>query len=148
MAVTSVIIGGDGEPEEPNWRLIYSNEDDFEAAHIEWGNVVRELRECQTLSFANGHAIRRLVDFRVQYERAARHVAEHGPVFAPKSKRSKQGQWNPQWGVMRHCEESIRHLESELGISPIRRGRAAKVQKRDRKARASDAYLIKKRASS
>lgn len=144
MTITNVIIGGDGEPQEPDWRLIYASEDDLEAAHVAWGQVTRELRECQTLSVANGHAIRRLVDFRIAYDRASRHVAEHGPVFAPKSKRSKQGQWNPQWGVMRHCEEVIRHCESELGISPIRRGRAAKVQKRDRKARASDAYLSKK----
>jgi P27 family predicted phage terminase small subunit len=143
MSITGLIIGGEGEPEEPNWRLIYTNEDDLEAAHREWGLVIRELRECHTLSVANGHAIRRLVDFRIAYERASRHVAEHGPVFAPKSKRSKQGQWNPQWGVMRHAEEVIRHCESELGISPLRRNRAGKVQKRDKKARASDAYLKK-----
>jgi phage terminase small subunit len=141
VSVTSVIIGGDGEPEEPDWRLIYSNEDDCGAAHEQWGMIVRELRECQTLSVANGHAIRRLVDFRIQYERASRHVAEHGPVFPPK--RGKAGQWNPFWGVLRHAEEVIRHIESELGIAPIRRGRAGKVQKRDRKVRAADAYLKK-----
>jgi P27 family predicted phage terminase small subunit len=141
MTVTSVIIGGDGEPEEPNWRLVYANEDDLEIAHREWGKIVRELRETQTLSVENGHAIRRLCDFRVMYERAMRHVAEHGAVFAPKSKRSKQGQWNPQWGVLRHAEDVITKLESELGIAPIRRKRAGKVQKRDRKERAADAYL-------
>jgi len=143
VSVTSVIIGGDGEPEEPSWHLIYSNEDDLEIARQQWGQVIREMREAQILSVANGHAIRRLVDFRIAYERASRHVAEHGPIFAPKRKTSKQGQWNPQWGVMRHAEEAIRHLETELGISPLRRSRAGKVQKRDRKTRASDAYLKK-----
>lgn len=146
MAVTSVIIGGDGEPVEPDWNLLYANEDDLEIAREHWGQVIREMREAQILSVANGHAIRRLVDFRIAYERAARHVAEHGAVFAPKSKRAKTGQWNPQWGVMRHAEEVIRLIETELGISPLRRNRAGKVQKRDRKARASDAYFKKKTA--
>lgn len=146
MSVTTVIIGGDGEPIAPDWHLIYSNEDDLEIARAQWGEVIREMREAQILTVANGHAIRRLIDFRIAYERASRHVAEHGPVFAPKSKRAKQGQWNPQWGVMRHAEEAIRHLETELGISPLRRSRAGKVQKRDRAARASDAYLKKKTA--
>jgi P27 family predicted phage terminase small subunit len=142
MSVTSVIIGGDGEPEEPDWRLIYADEDDLEAACREWGQIIRELRECRTLSVENGHAIRRLVDFRIQYERASRHVAEHGPVFKSKSE-GKAGQWNPYWGVMRHCEDVIRHCEAELGIAPVRRRRAAQVQKRDRAARAADAYLKK-----
>ena len=142
MNVTSVIIGGDGEPEEPDWRLIFQNEDDLEAAPRHWGNIIREMREHQTLSCANGHAIRRLVDFRIQYDRASRHVAEHGPVFAAK-RGKKAGQWNPYWGVLRHAEEAIRHIETELGIAPLRRGKAGKVEKRANKARASDAYLKK-----
>lgn len=142
MAITSVIIGGEGEPDEPDWQLIYSSADDLATARREWGMVVRELRECQTLSVANGHAIRRLVDFRIQYERAARHVAEHGAIFRGKG-RAKHGEWNPWWSALRQSEEVIRQCESELGISPIRRGRAAKVARRDRKARAADAYLKK-----
>lgn len=143
MSVTELIIGGDGEPPEPDWRLIYANEDDLAAAFEQWRNIIRELKECQTLSVANGHAIRRLVDFRIQYERASRHVAEHGPVLKSKRRNVKVGQWNPFWAVLRHCEEVIRHLETELGISPLRRDRAGKVQKRGRQARAADAYLKK-----
>ena len=141
MAVKSVVIGGDGVPDEPNWRLIYQNEDDLQIASIEWGKVIREMREAETLTVANGHAIRRLVDFRIQYERASRHVAENGAVFAPKRKNSKCGQHNPWAAVMRSSSEEIRYLETELGISPIRRGRASKVQKRAKEARAADAYL-------
>ena len=144
MAITSIIIGGDGEPEEPDWSLIYTYEDDVLMAREEWGKVIRELRENQTLTVANGHAIRRLVDFRVQYEIASQHVAENGPVLRSKKRNVKVGQWNPYWAVMRHCDDVIRTLESELGISPIRRARAAKVQKRNKQARAADAYLTKK----
>jgi P27 family predicted phage terminase small subunit len=143
MSITSVIIGGDGEPEEPEWRLVYENEDDLAIAHGEWGRVVREMREAQILSVVNGSAIRRLCDFRVQYERAARHVAENGAVLPPKTKRSKHANWNPWWSVMRQADEAIRYLETELGISPLRRKRAGKVTKRDKVARASDAYLKK-----
>ena len=147
MNVTSVIIGGDGEPQEPDWKLIYQNEDDLELAHLHWGNIIREMRECQTLSVANGHAIRRLTDFRIAYERASRAVAEQGPLIASKKKTNggaRAGQWNPWWSVLRHAEETIRHLETELGISPLRRGRAGKVQKRSKQERASDTYLKKK----
>lgn len=145
MTITAVIIGGDGEPIEPDWTLTYSDEDDLAIASEQWGQVIREMRDAQVLTVANGHAIRRLVDFRITYERANRHVAEHGAVFAAKP-RKKAGQWNPQWSVMRHCDEAIRHLETELGISPLRRQRAGKVQRRDTKKRASDAYLSKKTA--
>jgi P27 family predicted phage terminase small subunit len=144
MSVTSIIIGGDGEPEEPDWRLIYADEDDLEAARREWGQIIRELREYRTLSVENGHAIRRLCDFRIAYERASRHVAEHGQIFKSRSE-GKAGQWNPYWGVMRHCADAIQRIEAELGIAPVRRRRAAQVQKRDRGARAADAYLKKGR---
>lgn len=142
MSITNVIVGGDGEPDEPDWSLLYSQHDDCEMASTEWGKVIRELKESQTLAVSNGHAIRRLVDFRIQYERAARHVAEHGAIFRPKG-RKKHGEWNPFWSVMRQAQEAIKHIETELGIAPIRRGRAAKVQKRDKRARAADAYLSK-----
>jgi hypothetical protein len=48
-----------------------------------------------TLTVANGHATRRLVEFRVQFERASKHVAEHCPVMKAKNKKAKVGQWNP-----------------------------------------------------
>jgi P27 family predicted phage terminase small subunit len=142
MAITKVIVGGDGEPKEPTWQLIYSDGDEVELASECWARIIREMRDAHTLAVANGHAIRRLVDFRVIYERASRHVAEHGPVLPSKDKRSKNsGVHNPQWAVMRHADETIRHLETELGLAPLRRNRAGKVQRRDKAARASDAYL-------
>jgi phage terminase small subunit len=65
----------------------------------------------------------------VQYERAAKHVAEHGAILPPKNKRTKVGQWNPFWSVMRQADKAILALEAELGLSPVCRGKAEKVQR-------------------
>jgi phage terminase small subunit len=134
-----VLLGGDGVPPEPDWTAIYTDEDERAAAHVEWGNVVREMRDAGTLAVANGHAIKRLVQFRMQYERAARHVAHNGAIL--QAKRAKVGQWNPYWAVMKHADEAIRLLEAELGIAPVRRGKARKTERRAKGARAADAYL-------
>lgn len=135
----SEIQGSDGVPVEPDWTSVYPDELDIAAAHEEWGVVMRELRDSGTLAVANSHAIKRLVEFRVQYERSSKHVAEHGPVL--KGKRAKVGQWNPHWSVMRQADEAIRVLEAELGLAPTRRGKAVKVQRAKKAPRAADAYL-------
>jgi P27 family predicted phage terminase small subunit len=136
------IEGGSGTPMEPDWESLYADIYDIAGAKEEWGIVVRELRESGMLTVSNGHAIKRLVEFRVQYERSARHVAEHGPILAATSKKAKVGQWNPHWSVMKQADEAIRSLEAELGISPTKRGRNTKVQQRGAQSpRPSDRYL-------
>lgn len=135
----NVIDGGDGRPPEPDWSLIYSDEADLAAAHEEWETIIREMTAARTLTVANGHAIRRLVDFRIVYERAARQVAEEGAVT--KAKRTKVLTYNPYYIVMRQADESIRAHEAELGVAPSRRGRAVKVNRAKRKPRPSDAFL-------
>lgn len=135
----ATISGGDGVPAEPDWASIYSDVLDVAAAHEAWGIVTREMSDAGILSVANGHAIKRLVEFRVQYERAAKHVAEKGAILP--AKRAKVGQHNPYWSVMRHADEAIRVIEAELGLPPVRRGKAAKVEKKSKVARAADRYL-------
>jgi phage terminase small subunit len=137
----AAIQGSDGKPPEPVWRTIFSNEDDLAIATEAWGFVVRELGEAGTLALANGHAIRRLVEFRVQYERASRQVAERGALLPPSNKKTKVGQWNPYWSVMRQAGAEITALEAELGIAPVRRGKAVKVQRGKKAPRPADAYL-------
>ncbi|KQT03202.1 MULTISPECIES: P27 family phage terminase small subunit [unclassified Rhizobium] len=133
------ILGGDGSPPEPDWASIYADEFDILEAHEQWSIVLNELRDAHTLAVSNGHAIKRLVEFRVQYERSSKHVAEHGPVL--KGKRAKVGQWNPHWSVMRQADEAIRVIEAELGIAPARRGKVTKVQRGKKTSRAADGYL-------
>lgn len=133
------IEGSEGAPLEPDWSAVYSDEFDIVSAHEEWGVVIREMSGALLLSVANGHAIRRLVEFRVQYERSSKHVAEHGPVL--KGKRAKVGQWNPHWSVMNQAAEKIVALERSLGISPDGRTKAGKVSRVKKTARAADSYL-------
>lgn len=133
------IDGGDGTPPEPDWSKIFSDGMDVALAHEHWINVVGELRTAGTLAVANGHSIKRLVEFRFQYERASQQVAEVGPVI--RAKRTKVPQYNPHWIVMRQADQSITYLEAELGISPTRRGKAVKVQRGRSTTRASAAYL-------
>lgn len=136
-----VIEGGDGLPPEPDWSAIFSDELDVEAARGKWGVVTREMQAAGTLAVANGDAIRRLVEFWVEYQRSARHVAEHGAILPPKSRKTKVGQWNPHWSVMRQADQSIGFLEAELGLSPTRRGKAVKVQRGKKASRASDEFI-------
>jgi P27 family predicted phage terminase small subunit len=134
------IDGGDGLPPEPDWSLHYSDELDIEAARDEWGVVVREMQSAATLSVCNGHAISRLVMFRVQFDRAANHVAKHGAIVRGKTT-TLAGQWNPHWSVMRQADHAIRALEAELGLSPRRRAAAVKVKRRLNRRTAADDYL-------
>jgi P27 family predicted phage terminase small subunit len=127
--------------DEPLWHLIYTG-DDIERASDHWRSIVAEMREASTLSAGNAHAIKRLVDFRVIFEKSSRHVATNGPVLPARDNRASAGKRNPYWAVMRQAAETVAGLEAELGISPIRRARAAKVAKR-RPAKAADLYLVK-----
>jgi phage terminase small subunit len=134
------IDGGDGLPPEPEWTLHYSDELDIKAARDEWGVVVREMQGAETLAVCNGHAIRRLVMFRVQFDRAANHVARFGAILPGKTT-GKGGQWNPFWSVMRQADDKIRALEAEFGLAPRRRAAAVKVKRRMNRGTAADDYL-------
>lgn len=135
----ATVQGGENLPQEPDWSALYVDEFDLASAREHWAIAIRDCRESQTVTPANGHALRRLVEFRVQYDRAARHVAEHGPVT--KAKRTRVPQYNPQWVVMRQADDAIRALEAELGIAPVRRGKAVKVHRVKAKVTAADSYL-------
>jgi len=146
MNSVKLAFASNGEPVEPGWHLLYTSGEECAIAHEQWRQVVHEMRSAEILSFANGHAIRRLIDYRIQYERASRHVAEYGAVLVakkPKQGGRSTGGWNPFWSIMRQADEGICRLESELGISPLRRAKAGKVQKRENRKRASDNYLSK-----
>jgi phage terminase small subunit len=98
------------------------------------------MQGAETLAVCNGHAIRRLVMFRVQFDRAANHVAKHGAIIKGKTT-GRGGQWNPFWSVMRQADDKIRALEAELGLSPRRRAAAVKAKRRMNRGRAADDYL-------
>lgn len=135
----STTEGGEGAPPEPDWSQFYADEFDIVEAHDQWMAIINEMREANTLTVANGHQVKRLVEFRVQYERSAKHVAEHGPVL--RGKRAKVGQWNPHWSVMCQAQEKILAIEAKLGIDPVSRGKLSKVNRGKKANRPAAAYL-------
>jgi phage terminase small subunit len=115
-------------PPEPDWRSIYTDDDDLAIASAAWKDVVTEMSAAGTLTVGNG-----------QYERASRQVAETGAVT--KAKRTKVPQYSPYWIVMRQSDDSIRVAEAELGITPLRRSKAGKVNRVQKAPRAADKFL-------
>ncbi|TIN10395.1 P27 family phage terminase small subunit [Mesorhizobium sp.] len=126
-------------PFEPDWSAAYPSPTDASEAAEHWRTVTAELAAAGTLADANGHTVRRLVEFRVQYEKAAKHVAEHGSILT--AKRAKVGQWNPFWSAMQQADARIVILESKLGLDPVSRGKTTKVARGKKTARAADQYL-------
>lgn len=129
----------DIEPVEPDWSAIFTDDLDLAAAKEHWGEIVAEMRESGTLVVANGHAIRRVVCFRIEWDRSARNIADDGKIL--RAKRTKTPQINPEWTCLKQATEALTILEAELGLSPRRRNAAGKVQRAKRKATAADRYL-------
>ena len=131
---------GDETPSEPDWAKLYDERADREFAERQWAEICRELSNADTLSVGNGHAIARLVHMRVLYERAHEELRKRGgPIVAAPG--TGVPMHNPALSIMRGLDETIRQLESELCISPLRRRRAGKVVRQVKRARAADAYL-------
>ena len=139
QAKLAVLDGGAGTPPEPQWSDTFSDVLDQATAHQIWGITIREMQAAGTLATANAHAIERLVHFRVQYDRAARTVAEEGPVL--KAPRTGVPLYSPYWVVMIQADKALKVLEQELGLAPIRRGRAAKASHGKRAPRPADKFI-------
>jgi len=133
------IDGGAGVPSEPNWRLSYSDDLGAAAASEAWREIIDDLRSRNLLAVTNGHAIRRLVEFRALYDRAAREVAEHGQIV--KAPKTGTPQISPFWTVMKQASEQCSSHEAELGLAPRRRAAATPPPRRKPSPRAADAYL-------
>ncbi|MEI5682344.1 MULTISPECIES: P27 family phage terminase small subunit [unclassified Mesorhizobium] len=123
----------------PDWTSIFPESTDVAEAGDQWRAVMADLQAAGTLADANAHTVIRLVEFRVQYRKAARHVAAYGAILS--NKRAKVGQWNPYWSAMQQADARIVVLESKLGLDPVSRGKTTKVQRGKTKTRAADAYL-------
>ena len=137
------VVPGTGDiVPEPHWRMLLTDDLEVEAAGEHWRRFTAEMRERGILSPSNGHAIQRLVLAYVIFDRCSREVAEHGAVSKPKRGNPKAiARISPHFTAMREAGSDAERLEAELGLSPRRRAAAAKVEKKARTARASDAYL-------
>jgi phage terminase small subunit len=133
------VEGGDMTPPEPDWGCRYQHQADRDLAAGTWAEVVSDLRSRQALSPANGDSICRLIDMRVAYRDVQKELDERGVMLTTKETLTRYA--NPALHLLRGIDESIRQLESELCIAPLRRARAGKVQRKARAARPADAYL-------
>jgi P27 family predicted phage terminase small subunit len=127
---------------EPDWESLYSDVLERASAAEHWRVVTTELRERGLLAPANGHSLQRLVNAYLVYDRMAREVAEHGAVTKPKRGNPKSiARLSPYFTAMREAGNDAATLEAELGLSPRRRAGAAKVERKQKVSRPSDAYL-------
>jgi P27 family predicted phage terminase small subunit len=127
---------------EPHWSMLLTDELEIASAAENWRRIVSEMRDRSILSPSNGHAIQRLVLSYVIFDRSSREVAEHGAVLKPKRGNPKAiARLSPHFSAMREAASDAAQMESELGLSPRRRSTAAKVERKARSARASDAYI-------
>ena len=130
------IDGGDGTPEQPGWQLLFTSPDECAAAAAYWSTITSTMRAAETLSVANGHAIKRLVIGAIVYDRASAAVVRDGAIRRVKGVDRK----NPQWMLMKQSAEMCACIEAELGMPPARRGRVGKVIRKPRRLTA-DGYL-------
>jgi P27 family predicted phage terminase small subunit len=126
-------------PPEPDWGLFFADELTQSTAKASWSEIIADMRDAGTLAPVNGHAIRRLIQFRIEYDNAAALVSEDGKVI--RAKRSATPQISPQWTCMKQASQEVSELEAELGLSPRRRSSASKVQRGKKRETAADKYL-------
>ena len=137
----TVIAGGEGVPPEPDWKMFRKTEDRA-AASGHWRVIIATMREAGTQAVANGDAVERLCIYRVIHANAIAHVARNGVVI--KGKQAVTGVRSRHWTVAIEAEVILRQLEAELGIAPLRRGKARKTEKRSKGMRPADAYITGK----
>lgn len=137
----NVIEGTGAIVVEPDWSKLFDDEIEVSAAREHWRIVTTELRDRQLLAAANGHSIQRLVCAYLMFDRMYREVAESGVVTKPRRGNNKAiARISPYFTAMREAGSDAANLEAELGISPRRRGSVTKVDRKQAKARAADAY--------
>ena len=126
---------------EPDWQSLFSDVLEIAAAAEHWRVITTELRERQLLAPANSHSIQRLVCAYLMFDRMYRQVAEAGVMMKPKRGNPKAiARISPYFTAMREAGSDAAALEAELGLSPRRRGSVTKVDRKQVKPRAADAY--------
>ncbi|MDX5984686.1 P27 family phage terminase small subunit [Sphingomonas echinoides] len=127
---------------EPNWKVLLPNAAERKVAADHWRRITNEMSNREILSTSNGHALQRLVLAYLVYDRCSRQLAGDGIVIEPNPDNPKAiARLSIYYKAMREAENTAERLEAQLGLSPGRRAKVAKVTKpRDRSAGA-DAFL-------
>ncbi len=128
---------------EPDWTVLLTDEAERAVASSHWQRVATEMHDREILSSSNGHAVQRLVLAYLVYNRCSAEVAAGGIVDEPDNEKNPKAiaRLSIHYKAMREAENTAERLEAQLGLSPGRRGKVAKVvAKRERRAGA-DAFL-------
>lgn len=132
---------GDGV-REPRWASLLEDKSERAAAKAHWKRITDEMREYDTLSPTNAHAVQRLVLAYVVYDRCSAAVAKSGLVDDPAEDNPKAiSRVNIHYKVMSEAEKTAERLESQLGLSPQRRGKVGKVTRKRERSAGADAFL-------
>jgi P27 family predicted phage terminase small subunit len=133
---------GEGIVPEPNWTQLLPDVGERAAARAHWQSVAGEMRERETLSPANSHALLRLVLAYLVYDRCSLRVAMDGLVTEPAADNPKAiARLSIHYKAMAEAEKTAERLEAQLGLSPGRRGRVGKVAKKRERSASADAFL-------
>lgn len=128
--------------EEPDWDTLLDDDLEVIEAKEYWRVITTELKSRNLLSPANGHAVQRLINFYLMYDRMFKEVAEHGMIVKAKRRNVRSiARVSPYVLAMVQMGNEATSLEKELGISPRGRDNVKPVQKKSSKDRASNAYL-------
>lgn len=126
---------------EPDWGRVLSDPVERKAAAEHWRRVTGEMMERETLSSANGHSVQRLVLAYLIYDRCAMQVAVQGLVTEPAADNPKAiARLSIHYKAMREAEKTTETLEAQLGLTPGRRARVGKVDRKRERTAGADRY--------
>ena len=127
---------------EPKWAKLLQERSERAAAKLHWKRVTDEMRERETLSPSNGHSVQRLVLAYIIYDRCSAEVGAGGVVTAPSKENPKAiARLSVFYQAMREAESTAERLENQLGLTPQRRGKVAKVTRKRERSAGADAFL-------
>ena len=127
---------------EPKWSALCEGKIEIAAAKAHWTRIIGEMQARETLAEANGHSVQRLVLAYINYDRAAAMVAKLGVVDEPSSDNPRSiSRLSIHFKAMSEAEKTAERLEAQLGLSPQRRGKVAKVTKKRERSAGADAFL-------
>ncbi|HEX8419460.1 MAG TPA: P27 family phage terminase small subunit [Sphingomonas sp.] len=127
---------------EPKWAVLLPALAERRVAAAHWKRVAGEMKDREILSSSNGHALQRLVLAYLVYDRCSAAVASGGIIDEPNAENPKAiARLSIHYKAMREAENTAERLEAQLGLSPGRRGRVAKVAKQRTRTAGADAFL-------
>lgn len=127
---------------EPNWKALLPDPAERKVAADHWRRITEEMGEREILTASNGHSVQRLVMAYLIYDRCSRSVASDGIVTDPAADNPKAiARLSIHYKAMREAESTAERLEAQLGLTPGRRGKVAKVSKKRERKAGADAFL-------